>query len=104
MLEWFWPQAKAPNTALVRFARVVHWLGYGAALFLALLLLATIVFGDSNVSHDRVVDPHDLLENLDTYDTPTEPALKPEVVFEATLWILGLAIGGRATRYIIANE
>ena len=63
---------------LARLGRALHWLGFGAALLVVLLLLWAIATGKV---HNYFND-----------------------VAWVLMWALGLGIGGRLARYVLANE
>jgi len=50
MPEWFWPESKPEPSIAARVGRVLHWLGYGLAIWIL------IVAGTSNTAHLGLVE------------------------------------------------
>jgi hypothetical protein len=73
-----WPTSGPQMSMAARLGRSLHWLGFGAAVILALMLISAIAAGKV---HDYFNDT--------------------AFVF---LWALGLAICGRLARYVLAAE
>jgi len=73
-----WPVSKYETGTLGRLGRALHWLGFGAALAMVLILLWAVTAGKvSNYFND---------------------------ITWVLMWALGLGIAGRLARYVLANE
>lgn len=83
MPEWFWPSHSAPNTIFVRIARVLHWMGYAAAIWA--LVVAT----------GALIEIHSL---------GCMVREEAQMVLAACAMAFVFGSGGRAARYIIASE
>ncbi len=76
--QWLWPKAKAETGVVIRIGRSLHWIGYGVAGLLFILLLA-VTIGNPPDRHNKVIEG-------------------------ILVFVIGPAVVGRAARYILANE
>jgi hypothetical protein len=122
--RWLWPATRAETGVVIRIGRALHWLGYGFAGFVLLVMVTNLTFRDGadpaevrrevlqRPAHPQLtatIDDHldDLLQNQEAEiaaEIARRKSQRESNVISGLLMILGSMAFGRAARYILANE
>jgi CO/xanthine dehydrogenase Mo-binding subunit len=118
--RWLWPATRAETGVVIRIGRALHWLGYGFAGFVLLIMVANLAFREgvdpAEVRREVLQRPahpqltatiDDLLQNQEAEiaaEIARRKSQRESDVISGLLMILGSMAFGRVARYILANE
>jgi hypothetical protein len=118
--RWLWPATRAETGVVIRIGRALHWLGYGFAGFVLLVMVTNLTFRDgadpAEVRREVLQRPahpqltatiDDLLQNQEAEiaaEIARRKSQRESVIISGLLMILGSMALGSAARYILANE